>query len=199
MATTSRRVNHRMQRTRQLLHRAFIEVAHEKGIVATTVRDITERADVNRGTFYLHFADKYALLEAVIHEHFQHLLTSMHPPTSRWDRDSLRRFIQIVLEDFERKYRHLLLSHDMAPLIEQATCEELTRLLLMWLKQDSNGATRELVPLETIARIMSWTIFGAAVQWSQEATAVSSEQMAHALVLVMTEGVTRFVPFALPE
>ena len=76
MAAPSNRVDRRMQRTRQILQRAFIEVAHEKGVVATTIQDITERADVNRGTFYLHFADKYALLEAIIHEHFQHLLTS---------------------------------------------------------------------------------------------------------------------------
>ncbi len=93
----------------------------------------------------------------------------------------------------------LLRSHEVAPLIERATCEELARLLLMWLKQDRSGGTRELVPVETIARIMSWTIFGAAVQWSQETTAVSSEQLAHAILLVMTEGVARLAPFALPE
>ncbi len=42
MAPPSRRVDRRMQRTRQVLQQAFIEVAHEKGIVATTVQDITE-------------------------------------------------------------------------------------------------------------------------------------------------------------
>lgn len=199
MTTPSRRVGRRMQHTRQLLQQAFIEVAHEKGMVATTVQDITERADVNRGTFYLHFVDKYALLVAIIHEHFQHLLTSTLSPTSRWDRSSLHLFIQAVLEDCERKYRQLLRSHEVAPLIERATCEELAKLLLMWLKQDQSGGTRELVPLETIARIMSWTIFGAAVQWSQETTAVSSEQMAHDILLVITEGVARLAPFALPE
>jgi AcrR family transcriptional regulator len=200
MAITSRRVNRRIQHTRQLLQRAFIELAHEKGITATTIQDITERADVNRGTFYLHFTDKYALLEVIIHEHFQHLLTNIGPSASRWDRSNLHRFIQIVLEDFARKYRHLLRSHDLAPLIERATCEELARILLTWLKQTPNGGTtQETVPLEIIARIMSWTIFEAAVQWSQETIAASSEQPAHTLVLVMTEGVTHLVPFALPD
>jgi AcrR family transcriptional regulator len=182
-----------------MLQQAFIEVVHEKGIVATTVQDITRRADVNRGTFYLHFADKYALLVTVIHEHFQHLLTSTPPPPFRWDRRNLHLFIQTVLEDFERKYRRLLLSHDIAPLIERATCEELAGILLTWLKQDRSAETRGLVSLETIARIMSWTIFGAAVQWSQGAIAVSSEQMAHDILLVITEGVARLAPGALPE
>jgi len=199
MATPSRRVDRRMQRTRQVLQRAFIEVAHEKRMVATTVQDITERADVNRGTFYLHFADKYALLVAIIHEHFQHLLTSTLSPAPRWDRRSLHLFIQTVLEDFERKYRQLLLLHDVAPLIERATCEELARLLLTWLKQDGSAENRGLVSLETMARLVSWTIFGAAVQWSQEASAVSSEQMAHDVLMVITEGVAHLAPFSLPE
>jgi AcrR family transcriptional regulator len=58
MAPPSQRVDRRMQRTRQVLEQAFMDVSHEKGLVATTIQDITERADVNRGTFYLHFADK---------------------------------------------------------------------------------------------------------------------------------------------
>lgn len=199
MTTPSRRVGRRIQHTSQLLQQAFIEVAHEKGMVATTVRDIIERADVNRGTFYLHFEDKYALLQAIIHEHFQHLLTRTLSPASQWDRSSLQRFIQAVLEDFERKYRHLFRSQEVASLIERVTCEELARLLLLWLKQDQSRGTQELVPLETIARIMSWTIFEAAIQGSQETTAVSSEQLARDILLVMTEGVTRLVPFAFPE
>jgi AcrR family transcriptional regulator len=182
-----------------MLQQAFIEVAHEKGIAATTIQDITERADVNRGTFYLHFADKYTLLKVIIHEHFQHLLTSTLSPAYQWDRRSLQLFIQTVLEDFERKYRQLLLAHDVAPLIERATCEALARLLLTWLKQDRSAENRGPVSLETIARLVSWTIFGAAVQWSQEANTVSSEQMAHDVLLVITEGVARLAPGALPE
>jgi AcrR family transcriptional regulator len=199
MTTPSRRVDRRMQRTRQALQQAFIEVAHEKGIVATTIQDITKRADVNRGTFYLHFADKYMLLVAIIHEHFQTLLTTTLSPESRWDRRSLQLFIQAVLEDFERKYRHLLLAPDVALLIERATCEELARLLLMWLKQDKRAENQKRVSLETLARLTSWTIFGAAVQWSQEEQALSSERMAHAVLLVITEGIAHLAPFALPE
>jgi hypothetical protein len=36
-----------MQHTRQLLQHTFMEVAHEKGLAATTVKEITERADLN--------------------------------------------------------------------------------------------------------------------------------------------------------
>lgn len=42
---------------------ALTELMEEKGFDAITVRDITEKANINRGTFYLHYRDKYDLLE----------------------------------------------------------------------------------------------------------------------------------------
>ncbi|MEO8607892.1 MAG: TetR/AcrR family transcriptional regulator [Chloroflexota bacterium] len=53
----------RVLRTHIQLQRAFIELTVEKGFGAVTVSDITERAMVNRSTFYRHFLDKYDLLD----------------------------------------------------------------------------------------------------------------------------------------
>ena len=58
----------RVRRTRKLLQQALIEGAVEKGFAALTVRDITERAMVNRSTFYRHYLDKYDLLEQHLNE-----------------------------------------------------------------------------------------------------------------------------------
>ena len=52
----------RVRRTRKLLQQALLEAASEKGFAHVTVRDITERAMVNRATFYRHYEDKYDLL-----------------------------------------------------------------------------------------------------------------------------------------
>lgn len=58
----------RVRRTRKLLRQAFIELTVEKGFSILTVRDITERAMVNRSTFYRHYLDKYDLLEQYMNE-----------------------------------------------------------------------------------------------------------------------------------
>jgi AcrR family transcriptional regulator len=52
----------RVRRTRKTLQEALIALTIEKGFAAVTVRDITERAMVNRSTFYRHYLDKYELL-----------------------------------------------------------------------------------------------------------------------------------------
>ncbi|MGK8511195.1 TetR/AcrR family transcriptional regulator [Nocardia asiatica] len=52
----------RVRRTKALLHRALIELMVENAYDRITVRDILERADVGRSTFYAHYRDKDDLL-----------------------------------------------------------------------------------------------------------------------------------------
>jgi AcrR family transcriptional regulator len=212
MANQKRREDRRIQRTRQVLQQAFVEVVREKGLAVTSIRgiekcfaatsiqEITERANVNRGTFYLHFTDKYMLADAVVRERFHLQLASVLPPEPRWDRRTLHLLIQAVLNALEEKYRH---QHQpslvLAPMVERAVHEELTGLLLTWLKEARGGERRRREPLETIARVVSWAIFGTAIQWSQEETTMSSEEIADVISQVIMEGVARLAPDALPE
>lgn len=54
--------------TKQQIHEAFFSLLHEKGFEGTTVTGICARAEISRGTFYLHYVDKYELLDEVIDE-----------------------------------------------------------------------------------------------------------------------------------
>src|SRR5438067_13011851 len=118
----------RVQRTHQMLRQAFIEVAQEKGMTAVSIQDITERANVHRGTFYAHFSDKYALVYVLIREEVHRILTSKLPPVSQWDRWTLQQLIRTVLENFKHVRHQCHPSHTLDPLIERATLEELTTL-----------------------------------------------------------------------
>lgn len=186
MATPSKDMDRRALRTRQALRQAFLEVAREKGVMAASIQEITERANVSRGTFYAHYADKYALIDAIVREEFQRLVGTLLL-TSESTRKTLHLLIQSVLEYVKRMYQRHHLSSDMALLIEQAIHEELYRLILTWLQQSKNKEIRARVPLETLAQVISWAIFGAAVQWSQETTPISSEQMAHDVLRALRE------------
>lgn len=194
MATPPKSVDRRAQRTRQVLWQAFLEIMQEKGFTTMSIQEITERANVHRGTFYAHFADKYELLEAIIREEFRDLLTSTLPPASRWERDTLHLLIQTTLEYFKGMHRQCPPLDIVDPLVERVTQEELTAPLLTWLKQSQNAEIRWRIPVETMAQLMSWTIFGAAVQWSNETTTMSSEQMAQNTLLMVLEGVVHLAP-----
>jgi AcrR family transcriptional regulator len=188
-----KRPDRRIVRTRQLLRQAFREVLQEKSFAAISIQDITERANVNRGTFYAHFADKYALMDADIREHFQQLLAGAAPHARSWSRKTLRMLIQTVLEYYEHIYRECRMSAGVDPLIERAAHEELTGFLVRWLKQGERTEARWRAPVETIAHVMSGAIFAAAAQWSQRKTPISSEQMANEVLLVLMEGIDRLL------
>lgn len=58
----------RVQRTKTSLHNALIGLAREKPYPSIAVKEILDRANVGRSTFYTHFRDKDDLLESGIHE-----------------------------------------------------------------------------------------------------------------------------------
>ena len=54
----------RITRSRAALRRALVELMEERGLEAITVNDLCARANLTRGTFYNHYQDKDALLDA---------------------------------------------------------------------------------------------------------------------------------------
>ena len=72
-------------RTRALLEDALLELIEEKGFDGITIKDLTEKAGLNRGTFYLHYRDKYDLMEKVqedILHGFLNILLQLSPFTA---------------------------------------------------------------------------------------------------------------------
>lgn len=58
-------------RTKKMIRTALSQLIEEKGFNDISITDITTTADINRGTFYLHYTDKYDLLEKVENEVIQ--------------------------------------------------------------------------------------------------------------------------------
>ena len=108
----------RVKRTQKLLTQALIELILEKGFDATTIRDITERADVGYATFFRHYADKEALLHDVLDVVLTELINLLRPfPKNDPQRDGTLLF-QYVQE--HREVVHVILrSNNTASLIQR--------------------------------------------------------------------------------
>lgn len=59
------------RRTKKLIQTSFLAILEKKAFEAITIANITEQAKINRGTFYLHFQDKYDLLDQIEHQLFE--------------------------------------------------------------------------------------------------------------------------------
>ncbi len=68
MQSGKRVKDRRIQKTQKLLHEALVSLMHEKSYDSIVVKEILNRANVGRSTFYTHFRDKDELLVSGIHE-----------------------------------------------------------------------------------------------------------------------------------
>ncbi|TCM96900.1 TetR family transcriptional regulator [Paenibacillus sp. BK033] len=174
----------RVKRTRQLLMQSFMQILEEKkNIYSISVQDIATRATVNRATFYAHFEDKYAFLESWMREKFQKKLENELPNGALSDMLSLKALIASVF-DFLSRTRQYMTPADsqFEPLFEVAMQKELNRLLLDWLKKEDSSAPQTIV--ETTALLVSWGIFGSAVQWSRSPQKRQKDAMVQDVLVV---------------
>jgi AcrR family transcriptional regulator len=78
----SRHERRRLQ-TRQLLIETTLQLVLEKGYDAITIQEITDRADLGRGTFYIHFKDKEEVVWTAFQAMFQDLEQHAHQKLDR--------------------------------------------------------------------------------------------------------------------
>jgi AcrR family transcriptional regulator len=83
MEKSERKNDRRVRYTKTALKQSLLELMRDRPIEKITVKDICEKADINRGTFYAHYTDPYDLLTQIEDELFNEILkyveTSLQP------------------------------------------------------------------------------------------------------------------------
>ncbi|SDW15537.1 TetR/AcrR family transcriptional regulator [Paenibacillus sp. CF384] len=68
------KLDRRSAKTREAIYQALIALMAEKDFDAITINDISTKADIHRGTVYLHYSDKFDLLDKVIKSHLGNMM-----------------------------------------------------------------------------------------------------------------------------
>lgn len=114
MPTTSKRTDPRILRTRQLIRDAFIDLLEETDLEKITVNRITERATINRVTFYLHYQDIPDMLEKMADDMVSEIqaIYNAVPSQSRTSDIDWSMFVQMLehIADNSKFYKVLLAS-----------------------------------------------------------------------------------------
>jgi len=164
----------RVRRTRHMLDQAFIELLAEKGFDGIAVQDVTDRAGVNRATFYAHFQDKFALLDYSIRSSFREEIRKRLLDSCHFSLENLHHLIVAVCEFTSNLSSNCVpAQRQFEPLVEKQIKDQLYGLILMWLSK-----TESSVSPETSATAASWAIYGLAMQWNREKKPQSAEAFA---------------------
>jgi AcrR family transcriptional regulator len=167
----SRARDGRIERTHRLLHQALVELIHERGWDAITVRDVCERADVGRSTFYVHFADKEDLLVSG----FGHLRERLRRIVGADPARPLA-FTQALLEhphEYEPVYRALL-GRRTAQVVYRTWIEVVSGLL----DEDLQKLVPARAPRSAAVRYLAGAMWELLSWWSERPSRASTVDVA---------------------
>ncbi len=73
----------RVRRTKKLIRQGLVELAKTKSVNKITVKELTDRVEINRGTFYLHYKDVYDLVDSIESELYNNFNVVISSVTSK--------------------------------------------------------------------------------------------------------------------
>jgi AcrR family transcriptional regulator len=115
------RLDPRVRRTRGLILRSFESLLAEKGFESISVQDVTDKAEINRATFYAHFPDKYALLDYSISQMFMSEIEKRTLNVCSYTPDNLRNLILAVVEFISRLHSDCAQPHQQFESLVEGT------------------------------------------------------------------------------
>jgi len=181
----------RVKRTRRLLIEAFFELLGEKGFDAITVQDIASRATVNRATFYAHFTDKYALVEELVREGFGRLLQRRLAVAPETVEEFLRQLFLAVADQWgEMQGQCRVMFRTFESVMEAQVKAQLREHIRAWLVADetTRGYGRER--LEMVTTIVTWALYGAAMEWVQGGKRLRAETYAERVLPLLVAAIS---------
>jgi len=109
----ARRLDRRVQRTRKLLREALMDLILEVGYDTISIQDITDKANLGRATFYLHFKDKDDLLLDVIDQMMSNFMEQVPQlSTAQWqleDSKAIEKLFDFAADHYDL-YRILIIG-----------------------------------------------------------------------------------------
>lgn len=155
----------RVLRTQQLIHEAFRELLRMKGFDAISIKDIAHKATINRATFYAHYEDKYALLEATTEQAFREMIPEQIRNAREFTAEICDQLILLThgyIVEFYQKCR--MDSKTFATLVDNKVREMLQQLIEnIYSRADHHGKDRQHITI--LSAITSSAIYGAAHDW----------------------------------
>ncbi len=162
----------RILRSRRMLMDALARLLSRKEFEDISVQEIAEEATLNRATFYLHYADKAALLQSMTDVRFRDLLARRN--ISFTDCEGALRAMALGVCDYladatscPSQLARIPLEGSIIPVVEGMFREGLARHGM------APGVDAALV-----ATTAAWAVFGAARSWFQTADRIPAEEMA---------------------
>lgn len=167
------------ERTRKDLETAFWKLYTQKSVESISIRELTETAGYNRGTFYLHYQDIYALLESVENELLDHMRRCIDRCPAEPSKPDLFALMTSILALYEKNREHLvILLGDNGDASFRRRLKDLMKDMPIWRASDPSlplsAGERDLLLGQTAAGVLSLI-----TDWLEDSRGVSAVTLLH--------------------
>lgn len=184
-------VDLRIKRSRKYLIEALLMLMQDQPLQKISVRDITDKAMVNRSTFYAHFTDKYDLFKTAIGQRMRHDLETGLGDSTGFTNDNLRTLVLIG--------GHLMMKvsdecqptsmGELVPLIMTEMQDSIHEIVLAW----TNELMISKADAKTLAMFTAGAVFGAVALWGQQSDSRQSiDDLANQIMPLLMMGVRQY-------
>ena len=170
--TTVEATDPRVLRSRRMLMSALVQLLTRKEFEEISIQEIADEATLNRATFYLHYPDKHALLQAMNAERFRDLIAVRGLAFTNCE--GALRAIALGVCDFlalttrcPGHLRKLPLEASIIEVIEG-----------MFLEGAAGHRLKPDTDVKLLASTAAWAVFGAARRWFLTPDRIPAEEMA---------------------
>lgn len=185
----------RAVRTRKAIQSHFLDLLLRKKFNEITVKDIVSAANVGRGTFYLHYEDKFDLLEKVTEEGLAATIDRFHPKSfikgGTVEPELLIDFVSGMFDHFqknERFFRAMFFNEGLP-----SFGVRMQQGFLRKFYSEIHGLPPEMRPtdpitMEILPVFVSSGMIGLVGWWLRNEMRISKEDVANRVLQIMTRG-----------
>jgi AcrR family transcriptional regulator len=192
MALIEKKEDRRIQRTRALLRDALHTLIVEKGYTDISIQDITDRANVARTTFYLHFADKDDLLFNTMKDIYEELFNTvtLNANSIMIDEGNISDGSDLIhVRQFKDFYKVMLSEKGSITFLIRVqrllAMLYVERVLRPLVKQ---GAVAK-IPLDLVGYMMAGEQIGAIMWWLETDLKMDMEHLSDAIEQICARGI----------
>lgn len=192
------KMDSRVIRTKESIRDALVELIEEKGLEVLTVKDITTRAKINRGTFYAHYQDKYDLIDKCEEEFMQEMAAMILENVPNIVTEQGTNFpmtipLTILVSIFEHIDRNRrFMKAILGPKGDLSFQTKLKKFVWKTLfESNKNPLIKQenfLVPAEYLISYVASAHIGVIQQWLNSDSKESPQEMAHILSTMTING-----------
>ena len=172
-------MDRRVRRTRKLLGKALLALVKEKKFEQITIQEITDKADLNRATFYLHYSTKEKLLADSLEVYFDELVQQIATKTINkpiWENPEADEMVFVHVAEHADLYRVLLGENGMGYVINRIIdyIAEFSEAQL----RAGLGDIEMQAPIEIMARHVAGSLYALITWWLMNDMPYTPREMA---------------------